>query len=104
MHPEALTSKAKKVFESLYHFPEGGTGLALQLGHCISVYFDFFQEANLPKNFLLKIEKAFKKEKIRVIVNQIDQLGLLVLGVKVSFITYPFPIVLQPVMYKKVKI
>lgn len=41
MHQEAITSEARKIFDRLPRFPNfylaGGTGLALQLGHRISV-------------------------------------------------------------------
>ena len=48
MHQEVITSKARKIFDKLSGFPNfylaGGTGLALQLGHRVSVDFDLFWE------------------------------------------------------------
>ncbi|MGC9031762.1 MAG: nucleotidyl transferase AbiEii/AbiGii toxin family protein [Minisyncoccia bacterium] len=73
MHPEVITSEARKIFDELRNFPQfylaGGTGLALQLGHRISIDFDLFWEKEIPKDLLPKIRKVFKDSKIEVVVN-----------------------------------
>jgi hypothetical protein len=95
MYPEAITSEAKIILERLKAFPEfylaGGTALALQIGHRISVDFDFFQRKPIPKEMLSKIEEVFKGFDIEIIVNQPQQLTVLINGMNVSFIEYPFP-------------
>jgi len=73
MHQEAITSKAREIFDNIRYFPffylAGGTGLALQLGHRISIDFDFFWEKYIPKDLLPKVRKVFKNSKIEVVVN-----------------------------------
>ncbi|MEA3292883.1 MAG: nucleotidyl transferase AbiEii/AbiGii toxin family protein [Patescibacteria group bacterium] len=58
MYLEVIELKKKKVFQKLNNFSEfylvGGTGLALQIGHRISVDFDLFSQKDIPKNFLKK--------------------------------------------------
>jgi len=68
----------------------GGSGLALQLGHRISVDLDFFTRRPFSP------EKLFQKIKqlgISPIVQQEEEgtLTIIVSGVKVSFFHYPYP-------------
>lgn len=97
MHREALTKDALALFPAFTSFPDfylaGGTALALQIGHRVSVDFDFFTAKPLPRVLLTKVTKVFAAEPIAPLVNNSDQLTLLVHGVKVTFLTYPFPIV-----------
>lgn len=108
MHLETITLKAKKIFQKLDNFSgfylAGGTGLALQIGHRISVDFDFFQEKNLPKNLLSKIKKVFENSKIELVVNNSGQLTVIIGGVNLSFIKYPFPVISKFIDYKGIKI
>ncbi len=94
MHLEAITSETKKILERLKVFPEfylaGGTGLALQIGHRISVDFDLFSEKPLASNLLSKIEKEFEGFNIEIIENQPRQLNVIINDVNLSFIEYPF--------------
>ncbi len=64
MHQEVVTSKAKQIFDRLSHFPDfylaEGTGLALQLGHRISVDFDLFWRKNIPDDLLSKVRRVYK--------------------------------------------
>jgi len=73
MHQEVITSKAKQIFDRLSHFPDfylaGGTGLALQLGHRISVDFDFFWRKNIPNDLLSRVRRVYKDFEIKVVVN-----------------------------------
>lgn len=63
MHQEVLTNEAGKLLPQLKFFNEfylaGGTALALQIGHRISVDFDFFSAKELKKDLLSEIEKFF---------------------------------------------
>ena len=108
MHQEAITSKAKKVFEKLKNFSNfylvGGTGLALQLGHRISVDFDFFLENEIPQNLLSKVRKVYKDSKIEVILNHSEQLTVAIDGISVSFVKYSFPVISKFIEYQGVKI
>lgn len=108
MHQEAITSKAKEIFNKLKNFPEfylaGGTGMALQLGHRVSVDFDFFWGKSIPKGLLSKVRRVFKGSEIGIIVNHSEQLTVIINGVNVSFIKYTFPMISKPIEYQEIKI
>jgi len=102
MYLEALTSKAKKIFDKLRSFPDfylaGGTGLALQLGHRISVDFDFFWA------LLQKVRKVFEGSKVEVVVSHSEQLTVAIGGINISFVRYPFSVILKFINYRGIKI
>ncbi len=108
MHQEAITSKARKIFKKLKYFSEfylaGGTALALQLGHRVSVDFDFFWGKNIPKDLLSKARIIFKDFEVKTIVNHSEQLTMIIEGVNVSFIRYPFPVISKFIKHQEVKI
>lgn len=108
MHQEAITSKARKIFDKLKNFPEfylaGGTGLALQLDHRISVDFDLFWGKDIHKDLLPKVRRIFNNFKIEVVVNHSEQLTVAVEGVNVSFVKYPFPVISKFINYQGLKI
>jgi hypothetical protein len=69
MYLWALKLKQKNIFSRLNRFPQfylaGGTALALQMGHRISVDFDLFSKKEIPINkFNKKTNKTFKFFKI----------------------------------------
>ena len=98
MHQEALTNKGQEIFSRLEGFEgyylAGGTALALQIGHRISVDFDLFYSENIPKDLLRKIKTIFKQSPVAVSVNNPDELSVFIDGTKISFIKYPFPVLL----------
>ena len=108
MHLEALNSEARKIFYELKNFPDfylvGGTALALQIGHRVSLDFDLFSDKKIPKNLIAKIKNAIPKSKIEILVNRSDDLTLLLNQVKITFFTYPFPVILKFVNFKGVRI
>ena len=108
MYLEALTSQAKKIFNKLRSFPDfylaGGTGLALQLGHRISVDFDFFWEKDIPKALLQKVRKVFEGSKVEVVVSHSEQLTVAIGGINISFVRYPFSVILKFINYRGIKI
>jgi len=108
MHPEALTLKAKRIFDKLKNFLQfylaGGTGLALQLGHRISIDFDLFWQKEIPKDLLPKVRRVFKDSKIEVIVNHPEQLTVAIEDIHLSFAKYPFPVISKFITYKRIKI
>ncbi len=108
MHQEVITSKARKIFDKLSGFPRfylaGGTGLALQLGHRVSVDFDLFWEKDIPKDLLLKVRRVFKDFEIKIVVNHSEQLIVAVEGINTSFVKYPFPVISKFIGHQGVKI
>jgi predicted nucleotidyltransferase component of viral defense system len=99
MIPNILTTKARELFPKLSSFKDsfylaGGTGLALQIGHRISVDFDLFSESPIKKTLIKKVEEVFEKESQEILVNNSRELTLIIGGVKCTFLHYPFDIIL----------
>lgn len=108
MHQEVITSEAKEIFDKLKNFPEfylgGGTALALQIGHRISVDFDLFWENYIPKELLPKIRRIFRSFKVNIVVNHSEQLTVAVDDINISFIRYPFLVISKLIRYQGIKI
>jgi nucleotidyltransferase AbiEii toxin of type IV toxin-antitoxin system len=97
MHREALTDAGAKLFPALASFADfylaGGTALALQIGHRISVDFDLFRENPIDGALLRQVKKTFARETVAPIVNNPDELTVLVGSVKLTLLTYPFRLI-----------
>ena len=95
MHVEALTTEGQRLFPKLCRFKKfylvGGTALALQIGHRISVDFDMFSQDELSPNLLSQIKRVFRS-KITVTYRSSQQINLLIDGVKMTFFHYPYPV------------
>lgn len=108
MNPEVLTKEGKEIFRLLGKFDDfylaGGTALALQIGHRISVDFDLFSEKEISKNLLAKIKRVFEGKTIIASVNNPDELTVFADDVKITFLKYPFPVINKFVDYNGVKI
>jgi len=96
MNLEVLTEAGKDIFPLLGKFEDfylaGGTALALQIGHRISVDFDLFSEKEISKNLLAKVKRIFENKTIIPSVNNPDELTVFLNGVKTTFLRYPFPV------------
>jgi len=97
MHREVLTKRGAELFGFLGRFDDfylaGGTGLALQLGHRVSVDFDLFIDGAIKRSLLQRVETVFGVSRpISPLINNPDELTLLIDGVKVTFLSYPFPV------------
>ena len=108
MHLEAISLKRQKIFQKFKNFPQfylaGGTALTLHIGHRMSDDFDLFTAEDIPATLLEKVEKIFKELTIDIIINHSEQLSLMIDQTKVDFVKYPFPLILDLIKYKKVKI
>ena len=108
MNLEAIPEKNKEIFLKSGAFKDfylaGGTALALQIGHRISVDFDFFSDKEIPKSLLPKIKKVFQNNRVVVSVNNPEELTVLVDGVKLTFLKYPFPAVFDFVKCQDIKL
>ncbi|MCX6810005.1 MAG: nucleotidyl transferase AbiEii/AbiGii toxin family protein [Candidatus Berkelbacteria bacterium] len=108
MYPEVLKAENKKIFPRLSQFKKfylaGGTSLALQIGHRISVDFDFFSTKEIDKKLLYQVNQVFPKSKIRPTINNSGELTVFVDDVKLTFLYYPFGIVLKPIEYQNVNL
>lgn len=95
MHENALTDIAKKLFPHLARFKNfylvGGTALALQIGHRLSVDFDMFTESSsLPDQLFQRVKCVYKGRKLIVTYRTAEQLNLLIDGVKFTFFSYSY--------------
>lgn len=98
MHLEVLTDNAKSILPYLKipgdFYLAGGTAIALQLGHRISVDYDFFSDKKIPKSLLSSVKQKLPKTfKINVTVNNSDELTLFINNTKLTFLHYPFPLI-----------
>ena len=98
MHQEALTDTGKqllpylKLFRSFYLC--GGTALAIQIGHRVSVDFDFFSDDKISKTLQNEIKKTLPENTIvQLVVNNPDELTIFANETKVTFLYYPFPLI-----------
>lgn len=108
MHPEALNSEGQEVFPMLKNFRTfylaGGTAMALQLGHRVSVDFDLFSQKELVDSLLPAVEKVFSGHKVVARVNNKDELTVFVGGIKITFLSYPFPVLRDFIEYEGLNI
>lgn len=97
MHHEALTDEGKIIWPLLKSFDNfylaGGTALALQIGHRVSVDFDLFSLENINEDLLSKVKGVFQQLTVSPSVNNPDELTVLVGNIKTTFLKYPFPVV-----------
>ncbi len=107
MHSEVLDEKRKKIFPLLRHFENfylaGGTALALQIGHRISIDFDLFIQKEIPRSLFTKVKRVFSGFVVKPIVNNSDELTVLADDVKVTFFNSHFPPVLKLLKYGEVR-
>jgi len=108
MHIEVIPKKNNGVFLKLGEFDNfylaGGTALSLQMGHRISVDFDFFSNDEISKDLLFKVKKVFKDIKINISVNNSDELTIFLNETKLTFLKYSFPVVFDFVEFKGIKL
>jgi hypothetical protein len=99
MHTEALTEDGLKLFPALAAFDDfylaGGTALALQIGHRLSIDFDLFHSSQIDRTLLAKVKRVFPNTPVEPVINNPDELTAFVGSVKMTFLSYPFPLVEQ---------
>jgi Nucleotidyl transferase AbiEii toxin, Type IV TA system len=109
MHREVLTDAGAVLFPALGRFAgfylAGGTALALQIGHRVSVDFDLFTDADIERVLLDRVRRVFGSAvSVIPLVNNSDELTVLANGVKVTFLRYPFPASTPLVVYENVSL
>jgi hypothetical protein len=105
-----LLPEAQKIFPILEELPPplfylaGGTGLALQLKHRISIDFDFFSE-HLKLDFedREKVKDYFRQKQVSLSVEKDKERTLIIFleGVRISFFYYPYLLVKPLVSFQK---
>jgi hypothetical protein len=107
MYKKALVKESSNLFPKFSQFNNfylvGGTALALQIGHRVSVDFDFFSGEEIPINLLQKIKRTFPNSSVEVSYKEVkQQITLLLGGVKTTFFYYPYPVIDDFVKYQEV--
>lgn len=98
MHNEVLNDDIRKVWEQCGFLSEkgfylsGGTALALQLGHRISIDLDFFSDNPIKKTLLATIEDNLHTIST-VIFKTTNELTIKAKGVKITCLYYPFHLI-----------
>ena len=98
MHLEALPNMAKELLPYLENFNDyylsGGTALALQIGHRVSIDFDFFSDNQIPKTLYVQVKKVLQDNTTtRLVVNNSSELTIFANDIKITFLYYPFPLI-----------
>lgn len=108
MHENALTKEGKILFPGFAKFKEfylvGGTGLALQIGHRLSVDFDFFSDKELSPYLLQKVKRVFPHATLAITYKSAGQLNILINGIKTTFFYYPYPLIKKNKIYRGVRV
>jgi len=68
----------------------GGTALALQLGHRISIDLDFFGQSNLPLEEIISL--LSERPKLTILTQSRNILVLNIEDIKVDFVNYQYPL------------
>lgn len=96
MHDEVLNENQKRLLNLISKFKSqfglvGGTAIALHLGHRRSIDFDLFTNTDFDN---YKIREIIRQEYViqSVLVDSPNELSILVLDVKITFLRYPFKI------------
>ena len=107
MHEETLNKKTAIVLEKIVHIAKsfylaGGTSLALQLGHRISIDLDFFCADYFSTALLIEELKNIGKLKVedqseRTLNGSLD-------GVKISFFNYQYKLVFPTIEYNGINL
>ena len=100
MHLEIFNTDQEQLFPWLKRFNRsfylvGGTAIALHLGHRRSIDFDLFTVSTLGKQRIKSKLLQIPFQQVPIF-EDLDQLHLLMNGVKITFFSYPYPI-LHPV-------
>ncbi len=104
MHLKTLAPATKMLLDQLTPAPwlnkyylAGGTALALHYGHRQSVDLDWFTPEHIQIPSLLK--NLSKIAPVEILNRTTDTLEGIIAGVKVSFMTYPYPLLKKPTRY-----
>ena len=109
LHLQILPPAQQKLWPLLKDIPKsfilyGGTAIALQLGHRISVDFDFFSKKELSANILQNVKRIFPNASLSVTYRSADQLNVLINDIKTTFLYYPYPVIETCGTYQNVQI
>jgi hypothetical protein len=109
IHPETMAAPTRRVFDRLAarawilnFYLAGGTGLALHLGHRMSVDLDFFSETEFDEGWL--IEELSSIGTLEILQKSRRSITGTVDGVKFSFLGYPYPMLKRGEMWNGISV
>lgn len=96
MHHQILTKGQLELLPYISNFSRsfylvGGTAIALHIGHRRSVDFDLFTHSKLRKSAINSKLSKFPFKKVRLF-EDVDQLHLIINGIKITFLSFPYSI------------
>ncbi len=96
MQHQILTKEQLELLPYISNFSRsfylvGGTAIALHIGHRRSIDFDLFTQSDLRKSAINRKLEAFPFKKVRLF-EDIDQLHLIMNRIKITFLSFPYPI------------
>ncbi len=107
MHKEILTKKQVELLPLIKQFSNdfilvGGTAIALQIGHRESIDFDLFSNTEFDNN---KIRKIIVQNYTinRTILDEKDQYIIIVDGIRLTFLLYPFKLNISEIFQSSIK-
>lgn len=97
MFKEILTPSQQKLWPFVQSFHRdfglgGGTAIALHIGHRASIDFDLFSVRSFSNDRLASAIKNAGKKIQKILVDRLSEYTMVIDGVKISFIHYPFAI------------
>jgi hypothetical protein len=108
-HREAIPSPAAEALDLLKSVPlvpsfylAGGTALALHLGHRRSIDLDFFSVEPMDEEALLRDLRGLSR--LSVIAKDRQTLELHLCNTKVSFMSYPYPLLFPPKSFMDIEV
>jgi len=96
MHHQILTKEQLELLPYISNFNKtfylvGGTAVALHIGHRRSLDFDLFTPSKLRKSAINSKLAEFPFKRVKLF-EDIDQLHLIINGIKITFLSFPYPI------------
>jgi hypothetical protein len=94
MYHQILTEEQRELLPYLSNFKRtfylvGGTAIALHIGHRRSLDFDLFSHSELRKSAINGKLAEFPFKKVRLF-EDIDQLHIIINGIKLTFFSFPY--------------
>ena len=106
MHPEILSKEQKELLVLIKKFSDdyflvGGTAIALQIGHRMSIDYDLFTHGRIKRKRIKNILDEFSFPMGKIIYEAEEQLHIPVNEVKITFFSYPYALN-HPIKFKNV--
>ena len=106
MYANILSANQKALLPFIESFAReyylvGGTAIALQLGHRVSIDFDMFKQGTIHKSKIIAKLKTYQLD-YQLLYTDSDSFHIVVNDVKITFFNYPF-VVPSTLRFGKIK-